>query len=215
MLVLYTRYNFLNPMMICYKQMENSILSCSGMMIYIFLKLVIKNLQLHYSILFHRVAHLNQHHSISEKSINHFLHCRNPTSTSQPREPSIFFKKHKFFKPQFIRKSIVHYLHVREVSVPVLVTAIYIISSPLLISANISKPVLVTASTVPVISDVTMQSVNVTSEPVCRSVRENQRKTFFHQTSTLLGCTVAQLIYVNCVYIVMMFVILLDPHVSQ
>ena len=64
-LVLYTRYYyFLNPMVIGYKQMENSIRSSFGTMIYIFLKLVIKNLQLHYSILFHRVTHLNQHHSI-------------------------------------------------------------------------------------------------------------------------------------------------------
>ena len=38
--------------------------SSFGTMIYIFLKLVIKNLQLHYSILFHRVTHQNQHHSI-------------------------------------------------------------------------------------------------------------------------------------------------------
>ena len=49
MLVLYTKYYFLNPMMIGYKQMGNSILSCFGTMIYIFLKLVIKNLQLHLS----------------------------------------------------------------------------------------------------------------------------------------------------------------------
>ena len=54
-----------------------------------------------------------------------------------------------------------HCLHVREVSVPVPVTAICVISSPLLISANISKPVLVTASTISVISDVTMQCVNL------------------------------------------------------
>ena len=114
MLVLYTRYYFLNPMMIGYKQMGNSILSCFGTMIYIFLKLVIKNLQLHYSILFHRVAHLNQHHSISEKSINHFLHCRNPTSTSQPRKPSIFFKKHKFFKPSlFVNQLCIIYMFVK------------------------------------------------------------------------------------------------------
>ena len=55
---------FLNPMMIGYKEMENSILSCFGTMIYIILKLVIKKLQLYYSILFHRATHLNQHHSI-------------------------------------------------------------------------------------------------------------------------------------------------------
>ena len=83
-----------------------------------------------------------------------------------------------------------HCLHVREVSVPVPVTAICVISSPLLISANISKPVLVTASTVSVISDVTMQSVNVTSVPVCRPVSKNQRKTSFYHPSTLLRHTV-------------------------
>ena len=104
-----------------------------------------------------------------------------------------------------------HCLHVREVSVPVPVTAICVISSPLLISANISKPVLVTASTVSVISDVTMQSVNVTSVPVCRPVSKNQRKTFFYQHSSMVRL---QLIYVNCVYIVM-FVTLILPLVSQ
>ena len=49
-----------------------------------------------------------------------------------------------------------HYLHVREVSVPVPVTVICVISPFLLISVNTSQPVLVTASTVSVISDVTM-----------------------------------------------------------
>ena len=83
-----------------------------------------------------------------------------------------------------------HCLHVREVSVPVPVTAICVISSPLLISANISKPVLVTASTVSVISDVTMQSVNVTRVPICRCVSKNQCKTFFYQHSTMLHHTV-------------------------
>ena len=56
-----------------------------------------------------------------------------------------------------------HCLHVCEVSVPVPITAICVISPLLLISVNISQPVLVTASTVSAISDVTMQSVNVTS----------------------------------------------------
>ena len=100
------------------------------------------------------------------------------------------FKTHKFCKSKDIHKSFVHFLHIREVSVPVPVTAICVISSPLLISANISKPVLVTASTVSVISDVTMQSVNVTSLPVCRPVSKNQRKTFFYQHSTMLRRTV-------------------------
>ena len=40
------------------------------------------------------------------------------------------------------------------------------------------------------ISDVTMQSVNVTSVPVCRSVCKNHRKTFFYKPSTLLRRTV-------------------------
>ena len=99
------------------------------------------------------------------------------------------FKKHKFCKPKYIHKSFVHCLHVCEVSVHVPVTAICVISFPLLISANINKQVLVTASTVSVIS-VTMQSVNVTSIPICRSVSKNLCKTFFYQHSTLLCCTV-------------------------
>ena len=61
-----------------------------------------------------------------------------------------------------------HCLHVHEVSVPI----------PCVVNANISKPFLVTAYTVSVISDVTMQSVNVTSVPICRSVSKNQCKTF-------------------------------------
>ena len=96
------------------------------------------------------------------------------------------FKKHKFCKPKYIHKSFVHCLHVREVSVPSPVTAIYDISSPFLIPANISKPVLVNASTVSVIADVTMQSINITSIPVCRSVSKNQYKTFLLPTLNLV-----------------------------
>ena len=66
------------------------------------------------------------------------------------------FKKHKYCKPRYIHKSFVHCLHVRGVSLPVPVTAICVFSSLLLISANISKPVLFTASTVSVIFHVTM-----------------------------------------------------------
>ena len=96
-----------------------------------------------------------------------------------------------------------HCLYVREVSVSVPVTAIYVVSSSLLISAKVSKPVLVTASTVSVISDVTMQSVNITSVPI-RSVCKNQRKTFFTNRQP---CYVAQLMHLNlnCVYIVCTF----------
>ena len=96
------------------------------------------------------------------------------------------FKKHKFCKPKYIHKSFVYCLHVREVSVPVPVTVICVITPPLLISANISKPVLVAASTVSVISDVAMQSVIVTSVPVCRPVSKNQRQTFFLPTVNLV-----------------------------
>ena len=49
------------------------------------------------------------------------------------------------------------------VSVPLPVAAICVVSSPLLISANISKLVLVTASTVSVIPDVTLENVSATS----------------------------------------------------
>ena len=59
-----SRYDFLNPMMIGYKEMENSIFSRFGKLIYIFLKLVIKNLQFHNSSLFDRVTHLNQRLSV-------------------------------------------------------------------------------------------------------------------------------------------------------
>ena len=90
-----------------------------------------------------------------------------------------FFKKYKFGKPKYIHKLFVHCLHVFEVSVLVSVTAICVISSALLVSANISKPVLVTAPAVSAISDVTMQNVNVISVPVCRFVCKNQHKTFF------------------------------------
>ena len=79
------------------------------------------------------------------------------------------------------------FLH--EVSVPVPVTAICVASSPLFISANISKPILVIESTVSVISDVTMQNVTVTSVHICSSVCRNQRKEVFNKMSTLLRRT--------------------------
>ena len=77
-------------------------------------------------------------------------------------------------------------LHVREVSVPKPVTAICVISSPFIYSVNVSKLVLVNASTVSVIADVAMLSVNVTSVPVCRSFNNNQRKAFFLPTPNLV-----------------------------
>ena len=89
-----------------------------------------------------------------------------------------------------MHETFVQSLPVREVSVPLPVTAICVDSSPLFMPVNISKPILVTPSTVSVISDVTMQSVNVTSVPVCRPVSKNQRKTFFYQHSTMLRRTV-------------------------
>ena len=157
MLVLYTRYYFLNPMMNGYKKMGNSILSCFGTMIYIFLKLVIKNLQLHYRILFHRVAHLIVSTSFDLRKIDKSFPPLSRSNIHIPTKEIVhLFKKHKFCKPRYIHKSFVHCLHVRGVSLPVPVTAICDFSSLLLISANISKPVLFTASTVSVIFHVTM-----------------------------------------------------------
>ena len=100
------------------------------------------------------------------------------------------FKNQKFCKPKYIHKSFAHCLHVREVSLPVPIAAICVVRSPLFISANISKPILVSASTVSVISDVTMQSVNVTIVPISRSVWRNQHRAVFYQPSTLLICAV-------------------------
>ena len=91
------------------------------------------------------------------------------------------FKKHKFCKSKYIHKSFIHCFRVREVSLPVLVTAICLASSLLFISVNISKPILVSASAVSAISDFTMQSVNVSSVPICRFVCKNQLCAFFCQ----------------------------------
>ena len=63
---------------------------------------------------------------------------------------------------------------------------VLLVLSPLFISDIISKPILVSESTVSVISDITMQSVNVTSVPICTSVCRNQCRAFFYQPSTLL-----------------------------
>ena len=149
MLVLYTRYYFLKSMMIGCKQMENSILSCFGRMIYIFLKLAIKNLQLHYSSLFHHVPDLNQ---INIRKINKSFPPLSKTDIHIPTKKIVHhFKQHKFCKPLSI---FINHLYIFTClwsfcTVPV--TAICIVSSPLLISANISKSVLVTPSTVSVI----------------------------------------------------------------
>ena len=85
-----------------------------------------------------------------------------------------------FFTRYFIHKSFVLGLHVYKVSVPVPVTTICVVSSPVFISANISKPILVSASTVSVISNVNIQSVYVSSVPICRSVCRDQRRAFFN-----------------------------------
>ena len=46
--------------------------------------------------------------------------------------------------------------------------------------------------------------VNITTVPICRSVCRNQHRAFF---TTRQLCYVVQLMYVNCVYIAIMFVI--------
>ena len=85
-----------------------------------------------------------------------------------------------FFTRYFIHKSFVLCLHVYKVSVLVAVTTICVVSSPVFISANISKPILVSASTVSVISKVNIQGVYVSSVPICRSVCRDQRRAFFN-----------------------------------
>ena len=96
-----------------------------------------------------------------------------------------YFNKHRFCKFKCIHKSFVHYLHFCEVSVPVPVTAICIVSSPFFISDSISKSILVSASTISVISDVTMQSVNVTSTLICVGLFvETSVRHFFYQPLT-------------------------------
>ena len=73
----------------------------------------------------------------------------------------------------------------------------------LLVLPVLFQPILVTASTVSVVSDVTMETVIVTSVPICRSVETS----IGHFFTSCQPCYVVQLMYVNCVYIVVMFVI--------
>ena len=120
MLVLYTRYHFLNPIMIGYKQMENSVLSCFLTTIFIFLKLVIKSSQFHYS---YFIASCNTSKSISfdPRKIDKSFPPLSRTNIHIPTKKTVhLFKKHKFCKPKYIHKSFVHCLHVREGSAPVL-----------------------------------------------------------------------------------------------
>ena len=156
------------------------------MMIYIFLKLVLMILQLHYSILFHCATHLNTSKSTSFnlRKINKSFPPLSKTKIHIPTKKNVTFLKNKFCNPKYVHKSFVHCLHIQEVSLPVPVTAICVVSSPLLVSANINIQVLIAASTVSVTSDVTIQSV--TSVSICRSVCKNQRKTFLYLLSTLL-----------------------------
>ena len=137
--------------------------------------------------------------------INHFIHCRKPTFTFQRRKSSIFLKNKSFVSLSiFINHLYIVYMFMKFLYLYLLLPFVLLVL-PFLVyisKANISKPILATASTVSVISDVTMQSINVTSVPVYFFTN---RQPFY----------VAQLMCVNCVYIVMMFVILLHPHVSQ
>ena len=94
MLVLYTRHYFLNPMMIGYKKMENSILSCFEMMIYIFLKLVIKNYP-NATVLFNFISLCNTSKSLSfdlRKIDKSFPPLSKTKTTFQPRKLFIFLK---------------------------------------------------------------------------------------------------------------------------
>ena len=66
---------------------------------------------------------------------------------SLPKTNAHQFKKHRFCESKNIYKSFVYCLNVREVSVPVPVTNIRVVGFPLFISADISKSILVSAST--------------------------------------------------------------------
>ena len=143
-------------MMTGYTQMETSILSCFAAMIYIFLNLVIKNLKINYSIFFSS-CDTSKLTSFDLKSIKKAFPPLSKTNIHISAKKNVHsFKKHKFFKPKSIHKSFIQCLHVCKFYVPVPVTASCVVSSPLFISTNISKPILVSASTVSAISDVTM-----------------------------------------------------------
>ena len=94
MLVLYARHYFLNQMMIGYKKMENSILSCFETMIYIFLKLVIKNYS-NATVLFNFISSCNTSKSLSfdlRKIDKSFPPLSKTKTTFQPRKSFIFLK---------------------------------------------------------------------------------------------------------------------------
>ena len=128
------------------------------------------------------MTHLNQHHLIQkiEKSFSPLSKTNIHILTKKNVH---LFKKHNFRKPKSIHKSFLQCFHVCEVSVPVPATAICVVSSPLFSSANINLKNLVFPSTVSIISGVTMQSVNVTSVTICRTLCRNQRRTFLYEPS--------------------------------
>ena len=91
-----------------------------------------------------------------------------------------------------------------KVSVPVPVTIICVVISPLFISANIGKPILV--------SDLQfllflMLLYKVYMFPVYPFAGLFVETSVGHFLTNCQTCYVMQLIYVNCVYIVLMFVI--------
>ena len=90
-----------------------------------FSKTSYQSLELHYSVLFHRVTDLNQHHLIYQKYRNHFPHDQKPMSTFQPKRTTIIWKN-----ICFVSLSIsINCLHVPENSVHVHVTAICVVTS--------------------------------------------------------------------------------------
>ena len=169
-------------------------------MIYIFLKLIIKNLHFHYSILFYNTSKSTSFNL--RKIENH----SKPTSTFQPTKKSIILKN-KFCKPKYIHKSFIKSSHVCKVYVPV--TVICVVSSPFLF-----QPILVNQSYFSIYiyslcyfwcHYTNCKCYYCTHLYICR----NQWRAFFNNRQLCYGY-VAQLIYVNCVYIVMMFNIALS-----
>ena len=63
---------------------------------------------------------------------------------------------------------------------------ICVVSSAFFFPASINKSILVSDSTISVTSDVTMESVNVTSVPDPRFICRRQCRVFFQQPSSLL-----------------------------
>ena len=130
--------------MIGNKQMENPILSCFGTMCYIFLKLVIKHLQLHYSN-FISTCNTQKSTSFELRKIEKPFPPLSKT-TFQPRRTSIFFKNVSFKNLSIFINHFFQSFHVCEVSVPILLLQFVLLVLPFVFQSisfdvyNIASP---------------------------------------------------------------------------